>query len=140
MPGMVKEKTDEAPQILVTDDCKAGSRDSADEKRGAQHAVGLMGGIFDIHNHLDSSLNVAAFGADLSRLGDAGGLPKLAMNIRKKSFRDSIGCGSIHGLLLGWTRMHAPNAPEVERRVSNVIALFGLNVGVANLKDFRVVR
>jgi hypothetical protein len=42
--------------------------------------------------------------------------------------------------LLDWTRMHAPNAPEVERRVSNVIALFGLNVGVANLKEFRVVR
>jgi hypothetical protein len=31
--------------------------------------------------------------------------------------------------LLGQTRMHAPKAPEVECRVSNVIALFGLNIG-----------
>jgi hypothetical protein len=28
--------------------------------------------------------------------------------------------------------MHAPNAPEVEGRVSNVIALFELNAGAAN--------
>jgi hypothetical protein len=77
----------------------------ADEKRGAQHAVGLMGGILDIHNHLDSSLNVAAFGADLSRLGNACGLLKLAMNIRKKSFRDSIGCGSIH-VFAPWLDLH----------------------------------
>jgi hypothetical protein len=57
------------------------------------------------------------------------------MNIRKKSFRDSIDCGSIHGFwLLGWSRMHAPNVPEVECQVSNVIALFGLNVGVATFR------
>jgi hypothetical protein len=31
--------------------------------------------------------------------------------------------------------MHAPNAPEVECRVSNVIALFGPNVGAANLQE-----
>jgi hypothetical protein len=34
-------------------------------------------------------------------------------------------------LILGWTRMHAPNVLEVECRVSNVIALFGLNAGAA---------
>jgi hypothetical protein len=33
--------------------------------------------------------------------------------------------------------MHAPNVPEVECQVSNVIALFGLNVGVAILQDAR---
>src|ERR1700731_4897843 len=89
-----------------------------------------MGGILDIHNHLNGSLDVAPFGADLGRLGDTGGLLKLAMNIRKQSFRDCIGRGSIHGFWpLGWTRMHAPNMPEVERRVSNVIALLSPNAG-----------
>jgi DNA-binding transcriptional LysR family regulator len=34
-------------------------------------------------------------------------------------------------LALVWTRMHAPNTPEVEFRVSNVIALFGPNIGAA---------
>jgi hypothetical protein len=29
--------------------------------------------------------------------------------------------------------MHAPKLPEVERRVSNVIALFGLEVGAGSL-------
>jgi hypothetical protein len=85
-----------------------------------------MGSILDVHNHLDGGLHVTAFGADLSRLGDAGGLLKFVMNIRKKRFRDSIGYGSIHGL---WTHMHAPNVPKVECAVSNVVALFSLKVG-----------
>jgi hypothetical protein len=59
------------------------------------------------------------------------------MNMCKKCLRYIIGCGSILCLLLGWNRMHAPNMQEVERQVSNVIALFSLNAG-PNLRNGRL--
>jgi hypothetical protein len=52
----------------------------ADEKGGTKHAVGLIGRILNIHNHRNRTLDVPAFGADFSRLGNAGGLLELAMD------------------------------------------------------------
>jgi hypothetical protein len=88
-----------------------------------------MGGILDIHNHLNRSLNVAAFGADFSDLGNAGCLLKLSMKLPRRALVTASAAIRSMFWPLWLDRMHAPNTPEVECQVSNVIALFDLNVG-----------
>ena len=95
-----------------------------DQARGIHKRGRFIDRLFDIHRDLDGLLVETCACAVIRSACNAGGLVKATEHLRQIGLDRLFGGLCIHGLSAPFATTHACRAEEVERKSSNLVALF----------------